>query len=297
MPWLLVARIAATLLAVAAMSLSCGAVASDAATPPVSRHGVAHWQEIGSYVVPTLTADQGLATVALPGGGTTLVYRGDASVLPSLAAQGWTHIGDPDSAAGYIIDAYQGASSTTSKLFLVTTPTGATIEYVHPLIHGELYNNSFDAISPDEQWMVSGTWGTISHLQEYPAPLLGRHSPPPGKPLPLAAFIALDHPVNDIQGCDFITSTSLICSSDDSSGRWFANQKPLLEVRLTRRLDGRPVQGHVVDLGAIPQVSACTGAFEAEGVDYDVATGILRVEIIQPGPCILSTNVLEYVHR
>ena len=252
---------------------------------------------VGSYVEPTLTADQGLATVALPGGGTTIVYRGDESVPPTLAAQGWTHVGDPDSADGYIVDAYQGPSSGTSKLFLVTTPTGATVEYVHPLIRSELYNNSFDAISPNEQWMVSGTWGTISHLQVYPTPLLGRRSPPRGASLKLAAFIALDHPVNDVQGCDFISPTRLVCSSDDDSSQLFTNQKPLLEVRLARPLDGRPVRGHVVDLGAIPQVSTCTGTFEAEGVDYDVRTGILRVEIIQPGACILSTTVIEYAHR
>lgn len=252
---------------------------------------------VGSYVVPTLTADQGLATVALPSGGTTIVYRGEESVPPTLAAQGWSHIGDPDSADGYIFDAYQGPSSGTSKLFTVTTPAGAVIEFVHPLIRGELYNNSFATISPDEQWMVSGTWGTISHLQVYPTPLLGRHSPPIGGSLRLAAFIALDHPVNDVQGCDFTSRTRLICSSDDSSGHLFANQKPLLEVTLAHPLDGRPVRGHVLDLGAIPQVSSCTGTFEAEGVDYDMTTKILRVEIIQPGACILSTTVIEYAHR
>ena len=42
-------------------------------------------------------------------------------------------------------------------MFLVTTPSGSTYEYTHTLAAGELYNNSFDAISPDDQWMVSGT--------------------------------------------------------------------------------------------------------------------------------------------
>ncbi len=286
------------MVAAVAGSSPSGATPSGAlATPPLSRQGVAHWQEVGSYVVPTLTADQGLATVALPGGGTTIVYRGDLSVPPALAAQGWSHIGDPDSAAGDIVDAYQGPSSGTSKLFVVTTQSGTVIEYPHPLIPGELYNNSFDAISPDEQWMVSGTWETISHLQVYPAPFLGRDSPPEGGALRLRAYIALDHPVNDVQGCDFVSAVHLICSSDDDSGRLFANDKPLLEVTLARPLDGRPDRGHVVDLGSVPRVSTCTGTFEAEGVDYDVATGTLRVEMIQPGACILSTNVIEYVRR
>ena len=50
----------------------------------------------------------------------------------------------------------------------------------------------------------------------------------------------------------------------------------------------------MVDLGSIPQVSSCPGTFEAEGVDFDVTTGILRVEVIQPGSCILMTTVYEY---
>jgi hypothetical protein len=29
-------------------------------------------------------------------------------------------------------------------------------------------------------------------------------------------------------------------------------------------------------------------------VDYDVATGVLRVEIIQPGVCEVATTVYEY---
>jgi hypothetical protein len=284
--------------AVAAGAAGAGSHAGLAQpTPPLSRSGIAHWREIGTYTEPTLYAGEGLATVELPGGGSEIVYRGLLSVPPSLAAEGWTHIGDPDSADGDIIDAYQGPASGSSKLFVVTTPGGTMIPYLHHLRPHELYNNSFDAISPNGQWMVAGTWGTINHLQVYPTPLLNKRTPPAGGNLPLAAFIALDHPVNDIQGCDFITATTLICASDDDSRHLFANEKPLLEVRLAHPLVGKPVAGHVIDLGPIPQVSACTGTFEAEGVDYDVMTGILRVEIIQPGSCILSTTVIEYQHR
>ena len=52
-----------------------------------------------------------------------------------------------------------------------------------------------------------------------------------------------------------------------------------------------------MDLGSIPQESSCSGTFEAEGVDFDASTGILRVEIIQPGSCILRTTVYEYKRR
>ena len=54
------------------------------------------------------------------------------------------------------------------------------------------------------------------------------------------------------------------------------------------------MKAHVVDLGSIPQESTCAGTFEAEGVDFDTSSGILRVEIVQPGSCILKTTVYEY---
>jgi hypothetical protein len=94
-----------------------------------------------------------------------------------------------------------------------------------------------------------------------------------------------------------VTRTTLICVSDDDRRRLFADQKPLLEIELAHALNGRSVAGHVVDLGSIPQKSLCTGTFEAEGIDYDVATGILRVEIVQPGSCVIHTTVYEYAHK
>ena len=142
--------------------------------------------------------------------------------------------------------------------------------------------------------MVAGEWGTMSHLQVYPTPVLNRRVQTGGGPLQLAGYIRLDHKVNDIQGCDFLTAVRLICASDDDSRTLFKNEKPLLEVDLPHSLRGSTVTGHVVDLGPIPQESSCSGTFEAEGVDFDVSTDRLRVEIIQPGSCILKTTVYEY---
>jgi hypothetical protein len=105
-----------------------------------------------------------------PGGTSYELYRGVASIPLAELIDGWTHVGDPDSADGYIIDAYQGSSSGNKKMFLLTTPSGSTYQYVHTLVSGELYNNSFDAISPDTRWMVSGEWGTMTHFQLYPTP-------------------------------------------------------------------------------------------------------------------------------
>ncbi len=293
--WLAIAVIGAVLAGCSTQS-SPATTTAPATGParPVSPSGIAGWREIGTSDQSTLDAGEGVATVTPTGSAAYLLYRGLASVPADLAAEGWAHIGDPDSADGFIIDAYQGPSSGHSKMFLVTTQAGATLQYIHTLVPGEEYNNSFDTIAPSSQWMVAGEWNTMSHLQIYPAPLLNPRTSSQGGDLPLAGYITLDHRVNDIQGCDFTTPTTLICASDDDSRTLFTNEKPLLEVVLPHRLTGTSVNGHVVDLGSIPQQSACSGTFEAEGVDYAVATATLRVEVIQPGSCILHTTVYEY---
>jgi hypothetical protein len=237
-----------------------------------------------------------VATVVPPEKISDLLYRGLTPVPKKLAAQGWGHIGDPDSTGGNIIDAYQGPGSGHSKMFLVTTPSGATSQNEHTLVSGELHNNSFDTIAPGAQCMVAGEWGTMGHLQIYPTPDLNHHTSPKGGQLSLAGYIKLDHRVNNIQGCDFTSKTALICTSDDDTRTLFSNQKPLLEIVLPHSRSGSTLTAHVIDLGSIPQKSSCTGTFEAEGVDYAVASGILRVEIIQPGSCIIHTTIYEHPH-
>jgi hypothetical protein len=269
--------------------------AHAAATAPLAAAGISGWTETDASLEGTLGAGEGVTTVDPPGGTPYILYRGTSSIPVGLAAAGWTHVGDPDSAAGYIIDAYQNTnSSSNEKMFLVTTPSGATYQYVHTLVSGELYNNSFDAISPDKQWTVSGEWGTVSHLQIYPTPLLNPTTSQVGGSLKLAGYIQLDHQVDDVQGCDFVTATKLLCASDDSTETLFSNDKPLLEVDLSAPLSGSDVTGHVVDLGSIPQESVCSGTFEDEGVDYDPGTGILRLEMIQPSVCEVVTTVYQF---
>jgi hypothetical protein len=284
-----------TVVAVAALTAAAATGTATAAHAATS-NAVTGWTEVTHYNVSSLTAGQGAATVNPPGGSAYVLYRGDLSIPFGVYLEGWQHVGDPASSHGYIFDAYQsGASSPTSKMFRVTTPSGSAYEYTHALVSGEQYNNSFDAISPDTQWMVSGEWGTMSHLQVYPTPILNTQTSATGGSLSLSGYIQLDHQVNDIQGCDFVTATKLICSSDDSSQSLFPDLKPLLEVDLTHALTGGDVTGHVTDLGPIPQAnSICSGSFEAEGVDYDPASGILRVEVVQPGICIVATTVYEY---
>lgn len=100
--------------------------------------------------------------------------------------------------------------------------------------------------------------------------------------------------MRDIQGCDFVTDTRLVCASNDATGTLLPELRPLLQVDLPRKLDGQPVTGTVKSLFALPQRSVCTGAFEAEGVDYDAHSCTLRAEVIAPGVCAVSTAVYSY---
>ncbi|MGW1721693.1 hypothetical protein ACWCQK_02010 [Streptomyces sp. NPDC002306] len=265
-------------------ALSTGAVPALAAGAP-------HWAQTGTAYTDTLGGGQGLASRA----DGSLLYRGLASIPLDLRIKGWNHVGDPDIARGHTFDAYQGADTATSKMFAVTTPAGKRYEYVHPLDPGEKLNNSFATVSPDGRWLVSGEWGDQNRLQVFPAPLLNPATPATGGTLPQAPQITLDRPVRDIQGCDFVTGTRLVCASDDASGTLFPEVRPLLQVDLEHALDGGPVTGAVTSLLALPQRSLCTdGTFEAEGVDYDVASATLRAEVIPPGVCALATTVYAY---
>jgi hypothetical protein len=280
--------------ALAVVAASAPAAQAQTLIQPQAASGIAGWTETGHYNESVLTAGEGVTTVTPASGAASEVYRGVATIPVAELIGGWTHVGDPDSADGYVIDAYQGASSGSRKMYLVTTPSKATYKYTHVLVPGELYNNSFDAISPDAQWMVSGEWGVMNHLQVYPAPHFNPSTSPNGGSLTLAGSITLSTQVDNIQGCDFVTATRLVCASDDATGSIFANPFPLLQVTLAAPLNGTTVAGTVTDLGSIPRSSICSGTFEPEGVDYDTATGVLRVEITQPGACEVATTVYEY---
>ncbi|EPD67307.1 hypothetical protein [Streptomyces sp. HGB0020] len=271
------------------LSALAGALALGA--PSALASGEPHWVQTGTSYTDSLGGGQGLASRA----DGSLLYRGLADIPLDLRIKGWNHVGDPDVARGYTFDAYQGADTATSKMYAVTTPAGQRYEYVHRLNPGEKVNNSFATVSPDGQWMVSGEWGDQNRLQVFPAPLLNPSTPPKGGDLEEAWQITLDKPVRDIQGCDFVTDTRLVCASDDASGTLFPVSRPLLQVDLPHKLDGQPVTGAVTSLFGLPQRSICTdGTYEAEGVDYDVNSGTLRAEVIPPGVCALATTVYSY---
>jgi len=268
-------RAAALVLATAALTAASGATA-QADSP-------GGWVQTGSTTISSLTGGEGIASQA----DGSLLTRGLLSIPLGLRIAGWNHVGDPDIAGGYVFDDYQGADGATSKLFEVTTPSGQTYDYTHPLDPGELLNNSFATVSPDSQWLVEGEWGTESRLQVFPAPLTNPSTPATGGTLPQAGQITLSRSVDDIQGCDFVSSTRLVCASDNAA-------KDVIQVDLPHALDGTPVTGQVSTLFQLPQSSICSGTYETEGIDYDVNTKTLRATIVPPSVCIVTTTVYSY---
>jgi hypothetical protein len=248
----------------------------------VASADVGPWRTVGSDVARPLDESQGLAVVERPSG-TVVKYTGIGTVPPSLATRGWNHVGDPGAGHGYYVEPYQ-RDDRGAKLFRVQAPDGTWAEYQHALESWEANNNSFAAVSPDGRWMVAGEWGTMDRLLVHPMPGIA-HTDPAAN-LPYASAVRLDRPVRDIQGCDFVSATQLVCSSDDPEGSLFGVTKPLLQVDLAAPVGGSDVTGAVTLLGQLPLESGCSGEFEAEGIDYDERDGTLRVVVLSPSICV-----------
>ncbi|MCX4852833.1 hypothetical protein OG426_05635 [Streptomyces canus] len=247
------------------------------------------WTETGSDRADPLTESQGLTSVEVPAGAANR-YTGIGTIPIGVSSRGWNHVGDPDASYdGHYIEPYQ-ADSGTAKMFRVQAPDGTWSEYVHTLSSEEALNNSWVAVSPDGQWMLSGEYGTMSRFLVFPTPGVNASTSPSAN-LPQAATITLDHAVRDVQGCDFLSATQLLCSSDDPAGTLFGYTKPLLQIDLSAAPTGSAnVTGHVTALRQLPLRSSCSGTFEAEGIDYDRRTGTLRVIVVSPGFCVLTDS-------
>ncbi|MFF0041415.1 hypothetical protein ACFYRG_35190 [Streptomyces mirabilis] len=269
------------------VTLATAAVLSVSVTTPAAAADT--WTEVGSDRADPLTESQGLTSVEVPAGSPNH-YTGIGTIPVGVSVRGWNHVGDPDASYnGYYVEPYQ-ADSGSAKMYRVQAPGGAWSEYVHALSPGEALNNSFDTISPDGQWMVSGEWGTMTRLLVFPTPGVNPSTSPSAN-LPQASTINLDHAVRDVQGCDFVTATQLLCSSDDPAGTLFGITKPLLQIDLSAAPSGSgDVTGHVTALRQLPLRSSCSGTFEAEGIDYDRRTGTLRVIVVSPGFCVLTDS-------
>jgi hypothetical protein len=249
----------------------------------VASADVGPWRTVGSDVARALDESQGLAVVERPSG-TVVKYTGIGTIPSSVSSRGWNHVGDPGAGRGYYVEPYQ-RDDRGAKLFRVQAPDGTWSEYQHALESWEANNNSFAAVSPDGQWMVAGEWGTMSRLLVHPMPGIAFTNPAAN--LPYASAIRLDRPVRDVQGCDFVSATQLLCSSDDPDGSLFGTTKPLLQVDLPAPVGSADVVGRVTSLGQLPLVSGCSGSFEVEGIDYDERDGTLRVVVMSPSICIL----------
>ncbi|MEU5112670.1 hypothetical protein AB0G64_14330 [Streptomyces longwoodensis] len=266
--------------------LATAAAAALSAAPPAAAADT--WTEVGSDRADPLTESQGLASVEVPAGSPNR-YTGIGTVPLGLSMRGWNHVGDPDASYnGYYVEPYQ-RDSGASKMFRVQAPGGAWSEYVHALSPGEALNNSWVAVSPDGQWMLTGEWGTMTRLLVLPTPGVNASTSPSAN-LPQASTVHLDHAVRDVQGCDFSGPTTLLCSSDDPEGSLFGMTKPLLQIDLSAQPGSSDVSGHVTALRQLPLRSGCSGSFEAEGVDYDRRTGTLRVIVVSPGFCVLTDS-------
>jgi hypothetical protein len=282
-------RLLATAIAGVVWALAMIAGSFDTAAKSVSRAGP--WVLTGSSVVPSATADQGLTTVTRAGHA-VIVTRGSGSVVPDLAARGWTHIGDPGSLGGSVLDAYQTSRPIGAKLFTLTTASGVRSDYVHRLVPGERSNNSFVAVAPGGRWFVSGEWRTMTRLLVFATPRATAIAPGVQRPLPLATTITLTHPVRDVQGCAFTSSTTMICSTNDSGTDLYPMPRQLLTVRLTRALDGRAVTGAPHLLGEVPSQTVCVGSpGEVEGIDVHHNRMVVAVNASSCGP---STQLFSF---
>ncbi|PZS34486.1 MAG: hypothetical protein DLM58_05700 [Pseudonocardiales bacterium] len=250
------------------------------------------WRLQGWTSLSSDLANQGVAAVRDASGHLQVVTRGDESISPDLLRRGWIHVGDPDSYAGYVVDAYQSGPGAAAKLFVLTTPAGTRREYVHQLVAGELYNNSFAAVAPGGHWFVSGEWGTMSRLLVFAMPRYGARGQRAAEQLPLAAVIKLTRPMRNVQGCAFASPTSLVCSTNDRGTDLYGVVQQLLTVRLDRPLEGRAVAGMPSLLGRVPQGYGCYGVGETEGID--IRGSRLLLAVVQPWPCGNSTLLYAY---
>ncbi|WP_395575215.1 hypothetical protein [Streptomyces sp. BK79] len=282
-------RCHAVLAGLAALALAAGLAGPTAGAAAGAVGAADTWTEVGHDRADPLTESQGLASVEVPAGSPNR-YTGIGTIPLGLSGRGWNHVGDPDASYdGHYVEPYQRDDGDT-KMFRVRAPDGRWSEYVHTLGPGEARNNSWSAISPDGQWMLAGEWGTMSRLLVFPTPGVNASTSPAAN-LPLAATVRLDRPVRDVQGCDFLDATTLLCSSDDPAGTLFGITKPLLRVDLSAApAGGADVTGRVTALRQLPLRSACSGDFEAEGIDYDRRTGTLRVIVVSPGFCVLTDS-------
>lgn len=97
-----------------------------------------------------------------------------------------------------------------------------------------------------------------------------------------------------MQGATFITSTTMLCSTDDPDTDLWPSPRQLLQLDLPRPMDGTAMTAAVSYVGQVPLESRCAGTFEVEGIDYDDRSGDLRIAVIPPGLCKVWTSIYRF---
>ncbi|HSP38214.1 MAG TPA: hypothetical protein VLR26_10710 [Frankiaceae bacterium] len=80
-------------------------------------------------------------------------------------------------------------------------------------------------------------------------------------------ILLLDRPVRNVQGGPFLSSTVLLCSTDDPSSDLWPSPRQVLQLDLSRPLDGTSQTAAVTYVRPAPRESRCQGTFENEGID------------------------------
>ena len=219
--------------------------------------------------------------------------------LPLDAIVQWkfSHTGDIDAFGGNVIVPWEnkqlGPSDPPAKAWGVYD--GRSLELrgwaKHVLVAGETNDNPWVAISPDGKWIVSGKYAPLERLEVFPVPTA------PFADLPLSSVVPLDIPGYDIQGCDFASSTQLVCASNDE-----ASGKQVFTLDLDAPIGAGASQATLTYRGSLPQAPPLLGASagcpmsgEVEGIDAQAVPGrgtVVRVLVIDK--CVLVVH--EYEH-
>lgn len=282
---------------VALVALVAGAAPARAATPP----DLGPWR-FESHTVGFFTRSQGIATdPELPGitlyswqlglewaGPSGHSFRNLVGIPLQLLFAGYLHIGDIDTHGAKAYVPYENSAKGTEKAYgAVDVASGRILGWsVHQLDPGEAYNNSWTAVSPDGQWLVSGEWENITSFLVFRVADVGKAS------IDVVSRIVLDAPLTLVQGCDFDGPLRLVCQDDTAERR-------LLQVDLDRALDGADVAARTTVLGttpvdlAIPWLAPmCKNHTEAEGVDVSADGSTLRFLTVDP--CLLWSHEYRY---
>ncbi|HEX4724721.1 MAG TPA: hypothetical protein VH333_19535, partial [Pseudonocardiaceae bacterium] len=151
--------------------LAAALVGVGLAAPTAGATQIRGWTVVDQTSVSDAVAGEGVATVRVPGQPPRIDYTDGATIPAPIVAEGWGHIGDPDSLHGYVFDAFQQVVPTpTQKMFMVTTPDGQQFEYTHVMADDEQAVNAaaYAAVSPDGQWLVSSELAPVTRLLVFP---------------------------------------------------------------------------------------------------------------------------------